>query len=256
MLIDSHSHLFDEAFKNDLSAVIERAKANGITHIFMPNIDSTTITPMLEVANTYKGYCFPMIGLHPTSVNEYYVSELEIIRHYLNEPNEFIAIGEIGIDLYWDKTFLKEQQRAFDIQLQWALEKNLPVVIHSRDSFTEIIEVLNNYKKTSLSGVFHSFTGNLDDAEKLLEFDNFNIGINGVITFKNSTLREVLTHIPIQRILLETDSPYLTPAPYRGKRNESSYLTFILNQIGQVYGLSASEVSQVTTQNSLKIFSV
>lgn len=256
MLIDSHSHLFDEAFKDDLPNVIERAKASGVTQIFMPNIDSTTIAPMLEVANNYKGYCFPMIGLHPTSINENYKSELEIISQYLNGDNKFIAVGEIGIDLYWDKTFLKEQQIAFDRQLEWALEKQLPVVIHSRDSFNEVVEVLSNYKHTALTGVFHSFTGNEKEAEMLLEFDNFNIGINGVVTFKNSTLRDVLSIVPIQRILLETDSPYLTPAPYRGKRNESSYLTFILNQIAQVYGLSAIEVSQITAQNSLKIFSV
>ena len=221
-LIDTHSHLFLEEFSEDLPQVIERARSAGITHIFMPNIDSTTIDSMLSVCNAYKDYCFPMIGLHPTSVNADYEKELEIVARELKSFNKYIAIGEIGMDLYWDKTFLKEQQIALDKQINWALEYDLPVVIHCRDAFDYIYNVLEPYKNTSLKGIFHSFTGTDDEAARILEFSGFLIGINGVVTFKKSHLPEVLTKIPLEKIVLETDSPYLTPVPNRGKRNESA----------------------------------
>lgn len=217
-LIDTHSHLFLEEFSEDLPQVIDRARSEGVTHIFMPNIDSTTIGSMLSVCNTYKGYCFPMIGLHPTSVNAGYEKELEIVTRELKSSNEYIAIGEVGIDLYWDKTFLKEQQIALDKQINWALEYDLPVVIHCRDAFDYIYKVLEPYKNTSLKGIFHSFTGTDEEAARILEFSGFLIGINGVVTFKKSHLPEVLTKISLEKIVLETDSPYLTPVPNRGKR--------------------------------------
>lgn len=253
-LIDTHSHLFLEEFSEDLPQVIERARSAGITHIFMPNIDSTTIDSMLSVCNAYKDYCFPMIGLHPTSVNADYEKELEIVARELKSFNKYIAIGEIGMDLYWDKTFLKEQQIVLDKQINWALEYDLPVVIHCRDAFDYIYNVLEPYKNTSLKGIFHSFTGTDDEAARILEFSGFLIGINGVVTFKKSRLPEVLTKIPLEKIVLETDSPYLTPVPNRGKRNESAYVKDTLMKISEIYRMSPETVGSVTSENALKVF--
>ena len=253
-LIDTHSHLFLEEFSEDLPQVIERARSAGVTHIFMPNIDSTTIDSMLSVCNTYNDYCFPMIGLHPTSVNADYEKELEIVARELRSFNKYIAIGEVGMDLYWDKTFLKEQQIVLDKQINWALEYDLPVVIHCRDAFGYIYNVLEPYKNTSLKGVFHSFTGTDDEAARILEFSGFLIGINGVVTFKKSRLPEVLTKIPLEKIVLETDSPYLTPVPNRGKRNESAYVKDTLMKVCDIYRMSPEAVGRVTSENALKVF--
>ena len=253
-LIDTHSHLFLEEFSEDLPQVIERARSAGITHIFMPNIDSTTIDSMLSVCNTYNDYCFPMIGLHPTSVNADYEKELEIVARELRSFNKYIAIGEVGMDLYWDKTFLKEQQIVLDKQINWALEYDLPVVIHCRDAFGYIYNVLEPYKNTSLKGVFHSFTGTDDEAARILEFSGFLIGINGVVTFKKSRLPEVLTKIPLEKIVLETDSPYLTLVPNRGKRNESAYVKDTLMKVSDIYRMSPEAVGRVTSENALKVF--
>lgn len=253
-LIDTHSHLFLEEFSEDLPQVIERARSAGVTHIFMPNIDSTTIDSMLSVCNTYNDYCFPMIGLHPTSVNADYEKELEIVARELRSFNKYIAIGEVGMDLYWDKTFLKEQQIVLDKQINWALEYDLPVVIHCRDAFGYIYNVLEPYKNTSLKGVFHSFTGTDDEAARILEFSGFLIGINGVVTFKKSRLPEVLTKIPLEKIVLETDSPYLTPVPSRGKRNESAYVKDTLMKVSDIYRMSPEAVGRVTSENALKVF--
>ena len=252
-LIDTHSHLFLEEFSEDLPQVIERARSAGVTHIFMPNIDSTTIDSMLSVCNTYNDYCFPMIGLHPTSVNADYEKELEIVARELRSFNKYIAIGEVGMDLYWDKTFLKEQQIVLDKQINWALEYDLPVVIHCRDAFGYIYNVLEPYKNTSLKGVFHSFTGTDDEAARILEFSGFLIGINGVVTFKKSRLPEVLTKIPLEKIVLETDSPYLTPVPNRGKRNESAYVKDTLMKVSDIYRMSPEAVGRVTSENALKV---
>ena len=253
-LIDTHSHLFLEEFSEDLPQVIERARSAGVTHIFMPNIASTTIDSMLSVCNTYNDYCFPMIGLHPTSVNADYEKELEIVARELRSFNKYIAIGEVGMDLYWDKTFLKEQQIVLDKQINWALEYDLPVVIHCRDAFGYIYNVLEPYKNTSLKGVFHSFTGTDDEAARILEFSGFLIGINGVVTFKKSRLPEVLTKIPLEKIVLETDSPYLTPVPNRGKRNESAYVKDTLMKVSDIYRMSPEAVGRVTSENALKVF--
>ena len=253
-LIDTHSHLFLEEFSEDLPQVIERARSAGVTHIFMPNIDSTTIDSMLSVCNTYNDYCFPMIGLHPTSVNADYEKELEIVARELRSFNKYIAIGEVGMDLYWDKTFLKEQQIVLDKQINWALEYDLPVVIHCRDAFGYIYNVLEPYKNTSLKGVFHSFTGTDDEAARITEFSGFLIGINGVVTFKKSRLPEVLTKIPLEKIVLETDSPYLTPVPNRGKRNESAYVKDTLMKVSDIYRMSPEAVGRVTSENALKVF--
>ena len=254
MLVDSHSHLFLEEFAEDLPLVMERARAAGVTHIFMPNIDSTTIEPMLSVCDTYRDFCFPMIGLHPTSVNDSYEKELEIVANYLATSERFVAVGEIGIDLYWDKTWLKEQLIVFEKQVQWALQYQLPIVIHCREAFDYIYKVMEPYKKTALRGIFHSFTGTPEEAARLLEFDAFMLGINGVVTFKKSTLPETLLTVPLERIVLETDSPYLTPVPNRGKRNESANVKDTLAKVAEIYQKSLEYVAQVTSENALKVF--
>lgn len=254
MLIDTHSHLFLEEFAEDLPQVMERARNAGVSSIFMPNIDSTTIDSLLSVCAKYPDLCYPMIGLHPTSVNETYEQELAIVRERLSAPNYFVAIGEIGLDLYWDRTFLKEQLLVFERQIEWALEYELPVVIHTREAFDYIYKVMEPYKKTALRGIFHSFTGTPEEAARLLEFDGFMLGINGVVTFKKSTLPETLLTVPLERIVLETDSPYLTPVPNRGKRNESANVKDTLAKVAEIYQKSLEYVAQVTSENALKVF--
>ena len=255
-LIDSHSHLFLEEFADDLPQVIERARQAGVTHIFMPNIDSTTIEPLLRTCTAYPGYLFPMAGLHPTSVNDTVDRELDIVYGELRQAREkgYVAVGEIGLDLYWDQTYLTQQLKAFEQQLQWALEFNLPVVIHCREAFPYIYKVLQGYRHTPLRGIFHSFTGTAEEAASLLEFPGFLLGINGVLTFKKSSLPEVLQSVPVERLLVETDSPYLTPVPYRGRRNESGYVVHTLRRLAEVYALTAEEVAKITSENALKVF--
>ena len=254
MLVDSHSHLFLEEFADDLPQVMQRAREAGVTHIFMPNIDSTTIESLLSVCAAYKEFCFPMIGLHPTSVNEHYKKEVDIVAGQLASSNGYVAIGEIGLDLYWDKTFLREQLLAFEKQVEWALEYHLPIVIHTREAFDYIYKVLQPYKETGLTGIFHSFTGTSEEAAKLLDFPGFMIGINGVVTFKKSQLPEVLKDVPLARIVLETDSPYLTPVPNRGKRNESARLKDTLIKVAEIYRESPEVVAEATSENALKVF--
>ena len=255
-LIDSHSHLFLEEFADDLPQVIERARQAGVTHIFMPNIDSTTIEPLLRTCAAYPGYLFPMAGLHPTSVNDTVDRELDIVYGELRQAREkgYVAVGEIGLDLYWDQTYLTQQLKAFEQQLQWALEFNLPVVIHCREAFPYIYKVLQGYRDTPLRGIFHSFIGTAEEAASLLEFPGFLLGINGVLTFKKSSLPEVLQSVPVERLLVETDSPYLTPVPYRGRRNESGYVVHTLRRLAEVYALTAEEVAKITSENALKVF--
>lgn len=255
-LVDSHSHLFLEEFADDLPQVIERARVAGVTHIFMPNIDSATIAPMLRVCSQYEGYCFPMMGLHPTSVNADYEKELAIVAEHLATQENYVGIGEIGMDLYWDKTFLKEQQLVFERQIEWALKYNLPIVIHCRDAFDYIYEILEPYKTTSLRGIFHSFTGTAEEALRILDFSGFLIGINGVVTFKKSSLPDVLQEVPLERVVLETDSPYLTPAPNRGKRNESANVKDTLVKVAEIYRKQPEEVGWVTSENALKVFGI
>lgn len=256
MLIDTHSHLFLEEFSEDLPQVMQRAQEAGVSHIFMPNIDSTTIDSLLAVCDQYPGYCYPMIGLHPTSVNESYEKELAVVKERLSAPNDFVAIGEIGLDLYWDKTFLKEQLLVFEKQIEWALEYRLPIVIHSREASDYIYKVMQPYKDTPLTGIFHSFTGTPEEAARLLEFEGFMLGINGVVTFKKSTLPETLLQVPLERIVLETDSPYLTPAPNRGKRNESAYVKYTFQKVAEIYQTESGKVAQVTSGNALKVFGI
>ncbi|MBO4984430.1 MAG: TatD family hydrolase [Bacteroides sp.] len=253
-LVDSHSHLYLEEFDADLPQVMERARAASVTHIFMPNIDSTTIASMLKVCADYPSFCYPMIGLHPTSVGENYEEELKVVAAELASPNSYVAIGEIGLDLYWDKTYVKEQQIVLDRQINWALEYDLPVVLHCREAFDYIFKVLEPYKNTALRGIFHSFTGTPEDAVRIMEYEGFLIGVNGVVTFKKSALPTVLKTIPLERLVLETDSPYLTPVPNRGKRNESANVKDVLAKVAEVYGLEKENVAEVTSQNALKVF--
>ena len=256
-MIDTHSHIFSEEFKEDLSEVIARAKEIGVEKIFMPNIDDTSVEDMLNVCQAYPDYCFPMIGFHPTSVEGpdaiYKVREM---KKHLVEGHPYIAVGEVGLDLYWDKTWLKEQQLILDEQIQWALEWNLPLVIHCREAFPELFQVLEPYKHTGLTGVFHSFTGTVDEARELMDYSRFMIGINGVVTFKKSTLPEVLQEVPLTKLVLETDSPYLAPVPFRGKRNETSYVKRVAVKLAELYEREIGEVERQTTENALKVFKI
>lgn len=254
-IVDTHSHLFTEEFNADLPEVMERAREAGISRIYMPNIDASTVDDLLRVCRAYEGYCFPMLGLHPTSVGEGFQAELDALKPLLDEPEHpFVAIGEVGLDLYWDKTFRREQEEALRQQIAWALEYDLPLVIHCREAFDELYDVMCDYRHTSLRGIFHSFTGTAEDARRLLSFEGFMLGINGVLTFKKSTLPGVLTNVPLGRLVLETDSPYLAPVPYRGKRNESAYIRFTLAHLASVYGRGVEEVAEQTTENAGKLF--
>ena len=254
MLIDTHSHLFLEEFTEDLEAVIERAQIAGVSHIFMPNIDSATIESLLGVCSRYDNYCFPMIGLHPTSVNENYHSELDVVLKELKSDKKYVAIGEVGMDLYWDKTYEKEQAAVLSKQLEWALDFDLPVVIHCRDAFDSICEVLRKFSGSSLRGIFHSFTGTAAEAMYLMEHFDFLLGINGIVTFKKSTIPDVLKVIPLEKIVLETDSPYLAPVPCRGRRNESANVKYVLLKVAEIYGKTPEEVAKITSESALKVF--
>lgn len=253
-MIDTHSHLFVEEFADDLPQVIERARAAGVERIYMPNIDDTTVDDLLSVCARYPGYCFPMLGFHPTSVDAEAMQKVTRLKTRLVEGHPYVGIGEVGMDLYWDKTYLKEQQAVLDEQIQWALEWDLPLIIHCREAFPQLFEVMRPYKNTPLSGIFHSFTGNREEAEEVLSYSRFMLGMNGVVTFKKSTLPEVLQEIPMNRLVLETDSPYLAPVPHRGKRNESSFVRNVAMKLADLYEVSVSEVERQTTLNALKVF--
>jgi len=254
-MIDTHSHIYTEEFDADSAEAIQRAKDAGVKHIILPNVDSETLPRMLALEATYPDYCSAAIGLHPTSVNENYQQELNLVK---TEPErrKYIAVGEIGIDLYWDKTFLKEQILCFQQQIEWALAYKLPVIIHIRNSFRETMDVLQPFKNKGLTGVFHSFTGSLAEAEEMLAFGGFLLGINGIVTFKNSGLTDVVSKIDIKNIILETDSPYLTPTPHRGKRNESAYLALICEKLADIYNIKSENLKNITTQNCLKLFKI
>lgn len=255
-MIDTHSHLFVEEFEADLPEVVERAKAAGVIRVMMPNIDDTTVDAMLKVCADYEGYCYPMLGFHPTSVDgSDCLARVRSMKALLKEGHPFVGIGEVGMDLYWDKTYVKEQQRVLDEQIGWALEYDLPLVIHCREAFPELFEVLSLYKHTPLSGIFHSFTGTAEEAEQVLDYPRFMLGVNGVVTFKKSHLPEILSaKVPLDRIVLETDSPYLAPVPFRGKRNESSYIYKVAVKLTDIYGMALEEVDWITTLNALKVF--
>jgi len=251
-LIDTHTHIYLPEFDTDRDEIVERAVSSGVEKLLLPNIDLKSIEPMLDVVSRYKGICLPMLGLHPTSVKSDYETELEKILHLF--PDErYIAIGEIGIDLYWDKTHLEEQIITMRRQIQFAIEKGLPVVIHSRDSFTEVFSVLDEFSGEGLKGVLHAFTGGREEAEKALAL-GFKLGIGGIVTFKNSALSEVVRAVGPENIILETDSPYLAPVPHRGKRNESSYICIINKRLAEIFRMKEEEVAAITTAGANQLF--
>ena len=252
MFVDTHSHIYSEEFSSDRNEVIVNALKSGVNTIILPNIDSSTIKPMLDLADSGPNMFIPLIGLHPTSVKEDFKKELEIMEYWLNKRN-FLGIGEIGIDLYWDKTFINEQTEAFRIQIGWAKKAGIPIVIHVRDSFPEVFEVIEKEKDESLRGVFHSFTGNLEQADKVIEL-GFKIGVGGIVTFRNSGMDEVVKQISLQHIVIETDSPWLAPVPYRGKRNESAHVALIADKIASLHEISLEEVGRITTHNAKQLF--
>jgi TatD DNase family protein len=254
-LIDTHAHLYLEEFNDDRDQVIRNAIRSGVKHILCPNIDSQSIESMETLCNRFPELCLPMMGLHPTSVKENYKAELEIIQNKLfgEDHKKYIAIGEIGIDLYWDQTFYAQQVEAFSQQLAWAIEMKLPVAIHTRNSFDQTMEVLNDFE--GATGVFHCFSGDVAQAEKAVE-KGFLLGIGGVVTFKNSGLDKVVQAIDLSKIIIETDAPFLAPMPYRGKRNESAYVTLIAQKIAILKNCSFEEVCTKTTSNASKLFNL
>lgn len=251
-LTDTHTHLYLEEFNNDRKEMIKRALEQDVKAMLLPNIDSSSIDGMLDLCKQFPNNCFPMMGLHPTSVKENYAEELALVENWLSK-DKFFAVGEIGIDLYWDKTFQKEQEISFIKQIELAKEYQLPIVIHMRDSFDEVYEIVKTQSSPALTGVFHCFTGTLEQAEKIIEL-NFLLGIGGVITFKNSGLDKVVENIDMNHLLLETDSPFLTPMPFRGKRNESAYSKLVAQKIANIKNITLEEVAKITTSNANKLF--
>ena len=252
MFVDTHTHLYSEEFNTDIDTALQKAIDAGVEKFFLPNIDSSSAAGMHTLCEKYPQRCFAMMGLHPCSVKENYKEELAIAYKYL-QSKKYIAVGEIGIDLYWDKTFYTQQVEAFEMQINWALEFNLPIVIHCRNSFDEIYEVLCSLKKLP-KGIFHCFSGNAEQAQKIIDNTGFKLGIGGVITFKNSGLDKAIENIDLKHLVLETDAPYLAPVPYRGKRNESAYIPLIAAKLAEVKKCSLLEVANVTTANAQEIF--
>lgn len=250
--IDSHTHIYLSEFASDIDSVIDRAQKENIKKYFLPAIDSSHHNEMILLEEKFPDKCVAMMGLHPCSVKENYLDELKIVEDWLNRK-QFAAIGEIGLDFYWDKTFTKQQYEAFEIQMQWALDKKLPIVIHTRNAIQEAIEVVLPFSKKGLTGIFHCFGDDYATAKKIMDM-NFYLGIGGVVTYKNSGLNEVLKEIPLSSIVLETDAPYLAPVPFRGKRNEPSYIKIIAEKIASIKDVSVEEVANITSANAEKIF--
>ena len=252
--IDTHTHLFASEFDNDIDIVIKNALDNGISKMLLPNIDSTTTTKMLQLCNKYPNNCFPMIGLHPCSVKKDNLEkEISHVEQMLSQ-NKFIAVGEIGLDLYWDKSTLDLQKIAFESQIELAKKYKLPIAIHVRDSFDEAIEIVERLNDYNLSGVFHCFTGNLEEAQRIINLKNFYLGIGGVVTFKNGGINKIINQVSLDRIILETDSPYLSPTPFRGTRNESKYLLNIAHKMAELYNVDLKDIAKKTTKNAIDLF--
>lgn len=280
-MIDTHAHLYAEEFDTDRDAMLQRAQLAGITKIVLPNVDSASLQRMLKLESEQPGFCYAAIGVHPTSIGPGYENELTMVEQELKRRNTrpaegagvrtteteqgvagngsgqsrpYLAIGEIGTDLYWDKSFLRQQQDAFARQLQWSLDYQLPVIIHVRDSFDATFEVMQDFRGKGLRGVFHSFTGTAAQAHTISGFGTFYLGVNGIVTFRNSGLSDELKQLSPEKLLLETDAPYLSPVPYRGKRNESSYLALIAGKLAELYSLATDEIVRITTQNANSLF--
>lgn len=254
MLIDTHAHLYAKAFDKDREAMIERAKNAGIDRFLLPNIDSSSIKGMMELEEAMPNCCHAMMGLHPCSVKENYQEELNLVKKWLDKRH-FIAVGEIGIDLHWDKTFIEEQKKAFVQQAEWAMDLDIPIVVHCRASMNIVIDLVKEINDTRLRGVFHCFNGEIDQAQKIIDL-GFYLGIGGVLTFKNSGLDKTLEKLSLDRIILETDAPYLAPVPNRGKRNESSYVALIADKLAIIKELSVGKVAEITTKNAQKLFKI
>jgi TatD DNase family protein len=254
-LIDTHAHLYVDEFCEDLNQVVMRAQQAGVAKAILPNIDETTITGLKATSARYPDFFHTLLGLHPTSVRKDWRQQLDIIYKELDD-NRCVGIGEVGVDLYWDTSLRDEQLCAFEEQLKWSIEKDMPVAIHFRNATSEAINSIKRVGEKSLRGVFHSFGGSKDELEAILALKNFLVGINGVITFKNSGLSETLMHCPREKVILETDAPYLAPVPYRGKRNESSYLSFVVKKLAEIWQESENNVMQITTRNALILFDI
>jgi TatD DNase family protein len=250
--IDTHAHLYSSPIKENIEGIMKNAMDNGIDTIIMPAIDSTTLEAMLEVEKTYPKNCMAMMGLHPCSVKENVKEELAIIEKQL-QKRKFIAIGEIGLDYYWDKTFTTEQMHAFEIQMQWALDYKLPIAIHTRNAMGETIEAVKPFAKKGLRGIFHCFSGSKESAEQIISMD-FHLGLGGVLTYKNAGVAEAIKDIPMEWLVLETDAPYLSPVPYRGKTNEPSYMIHVAMKLAEIKNLPLHEIASITTNNAEKLF--
>ncbi len=254
LITDTHAHIYSELFDNDRNDMMQRALNAGVKRFFVPAIDSSYTQAMFDIENQFPENVFLMMGLHPTHVKENYQEELALVKKWL-DSRKFYGVGEIGIDLYWDKSRLQQQQDAFKQQLEWAKEKEFPAIIHIRDSFDEVFEVLDDVRDERLFGIFHCFTGTFEQAKKALSY-NMKLGIGGVVTFKNGKIDQFLNEIPIQKLVIESDAPYLAPTPHRGKRNESSYLPLIISKLAKLYQLTENEIATITTNNSRDVFRI
>ena len=254
VITDTHTHLYLEDFASDRDLLIKEAMEKGVQRFFLPNIDSSSVKDLHLLAEKYPAHCFPMMGLHPCSVKENWKDEIALVEKLLSEK-KYVAVGEIGMDLYWDKTFVQQQEEAFRIQIDLANKYKLPVSIHSRESFEELYNILLDKKKEQPCGVFHCFTGNADQAKRAIDL-GFYLGIGGVVTFKNSGLDKVIAEIGIEKLVLETDAPYLAPVPFRGKRNLPEYIVKVAEKIAKVGGVSVEDVVTITTQNSIRVFGI
>jgi len=250
--IDTHCHFYLNDFDADRDEVLQACITANVNTLLLPNINRDSIEPMLKVCQSYPQHCFPMLGLHPSDVNNHYQEELNYILNQY-DPKQYLAIGEVGIDLYWDRTYINQQIMAFRQQIEFAIKHDLPLIIHSRKSFTEILSVLNEYKQTKMKGIFHCFSGDVNQAKKVIE-KGFYLGIGGTLTYKNSGIQEVVKQIPLSHLVLETDAPFLPPVPHRGKRNQSNYIPLIAEKISELKGISIEEIAQTTSFNAKSIF--
>ncbi|MDI9320867.1 MAG: TatD family hydrolase [Phycisphaerales bacterium] len=252
ILVDTHTHLYDEEAVELQDAHIRRAIEAGVLKMYMPNCDSGTIERMLQIAQCFPDNCYPMMGLHPCYVKDNYLEELAVVEAQLSK-NNFVGVGEIGLDFYWDRTYAIQQRHAFEQQIDWALQYELPIIIHSRSATKECIDIVRKKQKGNLVSIFHCYSGTLEEAREIVDLGGY-LGIGGVVTYKKTNLPEILHSISIQNIVLETDAPYLSPVPYRGKKNESTYLPIIGQKVAEVYQISLQEVAEQTTLNAQKIF--
>ena len=255
-MIDTHSHIYEPEFDADREEVISRARQAGVEQILLPNINTGSIRPMLDLCRRHPGYCFPMLGLHPTDVNpSTFRQELAGMKALLEAPDHpYIAVGEVGLDYYWDNSNAKEQEEAFRTQIEWSIAYRLPLMIHSRSAHSQLVQAIAEYQGEPLTGVFHCFGGTAEEAQELLQFPGFMLGIGGVVTYKKSTLPEALATVPLERIVLETDAPYLAPVPHRGSRNESAYIAETLRKVAYIYNVSVEEAENITSNNAKRTF--